>query len=193
MHESFDYYLDCRLRQRNTGLFIADRVSQCFTFVGSVEMGEWTLVWDSLPPPHSWCSCRCCHHGWSHRSSGVLVEGGGRIWVSSEVVGSKPWSQLHTWSFTLYTCSFLFSLAESEESKYSHLHSSEWTGNSTWVWVSRGEGLLPLLAPHPLEGRWRVMVIMLPLCDFHLTCLVSLTDIYINHSCNTPRHLSKFV
>jgi len=33
MHESFDYYLDCRLRQRNTGLFIADRVSQCFPFV----------------------------------------------------------------------------------------------------------------------------------------------------------------
>lgn len=26
MHENFDYYLDCRLRQRNTGLFIADRV-----------------------------------------------------------------------------------------------------------------------------------------------------------------------
>lgn len=43
MHESFDYYLDCRLRQRNTGLFIADRVSQCFPFVGSVEKGEWTL------------------------------------------------------------------------------------------------------------------------------------------------------
>ena len=26
MHESFDYYLDCRLRQRNQGLFTADRV-----------------------------------------------------------------------------------------------------------------------------------------------------------------------
>ena len=35
MHEPFDYYLDCRLRQRNTGLFIADRVSQCFD--GHVE------------------------------------------------------------------------------------------------------------------------------------------------------------
>ena len=26
MHESFDYYLDCRLRQRNMGLFTADQV-----------------------------------------------------------------------------------------------------------------------------------------------------------------------
>jgi len=25
MHEDYDYYLNCRLRQRNTGLFIADR------------------------------------------------------------------------------------------------------------------------------------------------------------------------
>jgi hypothetical protein len=25
MHENYDYYLDCRLRQRNTGLFTADR------------------------------------------------------------------------------------------------------------------------------------------------------------------------
>ena len=26
MHESFDYYVDCRLRQRNMGLFTADQV-----------------------------------------------------------------------------------------------------------------------------------------------------------------------
>ena len=26
MHESFDYYINCRLRKRNRGLFYADRV-----------------------------------------------------------------------------------------------------------------------------------------------------------------------
>lgn len=30
MHESFDYYLECRLRQRNMGLFTADRVSDLY-------------------------------------------------------------------------------------------------------------------------------------------------------------------
>ena len=46
MHEDYDYYVNCKLRQRNMGLFTADQVSVQLTVLYSSGCCMW--VWEEL-------------------------------------------------------------------------------------------------------------------------------------------------